>query len=139
MRVLKWVRWAALGALVLFCWMVLGVAALAVVNYLSLGLDPKRLWETPIRIAYAELPALTFVWPLVLLLATSRARMLNRALIGWLAVMGLVSLVAGGWNVAGHPFSRPLERLASGLLILAAVAVGGWAARRLDRRSPGAA
>jgi membrane protein implicated in regulation of membrane protease activity len=75
---MKRALWAALGALVLFCWMVLGVAVLA--------------------------------------------------------VMGVVSLVAGGWNVAGHPSRRPQERLVSGLLILSAVAVGAWWARRSDRR-----
>ena len=101
MHVLKWVAWAALGALVLYCWMVFGVAVLAGVNYLVLGPNPKRLWETPARIAYAELPALTFTWPLVLLVATTRVRMLNRSLLAWLALMGLVSLFAGGLIVCG--------------------------------------
>ena len=134
MHAMKRLLWVAIGAGVLFCWMVLGVLVLAVVNYFGVGIDPKRLGETPVRIAYVELAALTFAWPLVLLLATARARMLNLAVRRMLAVMGAVSLVAGGWNVAGHPFSSPQERVMSGLLILAAVAVGWWAAHRFGRQ-----
>jgi len=41
-QILRWAAWTFLGAVVLWCWMVLGVAALTFFNYLVLLLDPAR-------------------------------------------------------------------------------------------------
>ncbi len=55
-------------AVVLWCWMVLGVLVLAFLNYLVLFMDPLRPADTPEWIAYSELGGLTLAWPLVLIL-----------------------------------------------------------------------
>ena len=130
----RWTAWAVIGLLALICWMMVGVCILAFVNYFVLFFDPGRPESTPAWVPYAELASLTIIWPLILLLVTSGTRTLHRALSCWFAVIGLVSLVAGGWNVAGHQFDRPFERVISGLFILIAVGVGGWW-RRPDFRT----
>jgi hypothetical protein len=128
-HVMKWTGWALLGATIFWCWMFLGVAVLAFINYFLIFLDPGRPEGTPAWIAYSELAGLTFVWPLVLMLLTSRARMLKGALLCWVAVMGVLSFAFGGWNVAGRQFDRPLDRALCGLLVLAAAALGGFGAQ----------
>jgi len=114
--------------------MVAGVAVLAFVNYLSFDLPQPG--STHPWVAYLELVAMTFAWPLALLVITSWTGSLGRALIWSLAGIGLVSMVAGGWNIAGHPFDTPLERVMSGLLVLAAVGVGGVVRNLLRHRRP---
>jgi hypothetical protein len=129
-QVMRWTAWALLGALVFWCWMVLGVTVLAFINYFVIFLEPLRPEDTPAWMPYSELAGLTFVWPLTLMLLTSRARKLNRVLLCWVAVIGLLSFVFGGWNVAGRQFDPPFDRTICGLFILAAAALGRLWSRR---------
>ena len=133
-QILRWAPWTLLGAVVLWCWMVLGVAALAFFNYLVLFLDPPQPEDTPVWIAYLELAGLTCAWPLVLMFLTLRVRMLHRVLLCWFAVIGLLSVAFGGWNVAGRHFDRPSDRIVSGVFILSAAALG-WLAARTRKNS----
>ena len=130
-QVTQWAGWVLLGAAILWGWMAFGVLELAFFNLLFVPIiDPWRPAATPGWIAYIELGVLTFAWPLVLILITSRKQKLTRVLLCWIAAIGILSFGTGGWTVAGKQFDRPLDRAVSGLSLLAAAGVGRSMARR---------